>query len=1036
MHSIADIGSAASARYAQLAKTIGEAAHLLPSQGPIQIFVHRNTLQAFEAEPFEGAAARARDIYGSEPYLQEAEFRQKLASGRILLRDIKAVLKEDLGDTATVQIGTICTRMQLRQAMLQYSLRTGTDAELRWLIAEADALNHFSSEVPAHVKTQMIEETRRWVMRDLRNGSSTPVQGIHAAAAALMERFGSSDIERWGDRRWEAMTLHLLWHLCHVGVHGIPELHQQSRPSLRCRELLVQISGVDVDRMINAVLIPFCAAYLDQGISHWTLPGREQGFLHSFTELYGESRPVESWMSELPRLLQRIRDSQTDPLDLIDQSLHELGVQEGDREEYLRETMLSLRGWAGMLHQMETNAEWAVHPAPAGSLMEYMAVRLLLERLALRSTLSEVLGDHEELRTAHARLRRRVARTPRVSVDQRAFLVFQLAQVCGWKPEELHHQSREDWQRLVEEIELFSDLSRRSLYQQAFERRYRNQTLDAVLTHGRLSTPRSGIPRLQVVCCLDAREGSYRRHLEEVAPDCETFGMAGFYGVAMYYRGVADAHFVPLCPVMVKPQHYVTEDVAPAMQTSGRRRQETRRAIGKTRHLLHTGSRSILGGAMTAWLGTLASFPLVMRVLFPRLTSRTQRLFGSLIRPPALTRLEMERTEPKPGPDDGHRGFTVDEMVLIGHRVLSDMGLTRNFSRLVILTGHGSSCLNNPHESAYDCGACGGGRGGPNARVLAAILNDSRVRERLETLGLQIPAETVFLGSYHNTCDDSVTFFDLDRVPPSRREDVEYARSVIEEARRRNAHERCRRFISAELSMSEEAALRHVEARSEDLSQVRAECGNATNAVGFIGRRARTTGLFMDRRALLTSYDPTADNEDAQILERILQAVIPVCTGINLQYYFSHVDPAGYGCGSKLPHNITALLGVMDGAASDLRPGLPWQMVEIHEPLRILYIIETTPVIMQRILDRNPQLKVLFDNAWVQLAVLNPESPEAHVYRHGQFDKYQPESTDLPVVKQSRDWYRGWRDHLGYARIVPDQSKPITPCPQTETAGV
>jgi uncharacterized protein YbcC (UPF0753/DUF2309 family) len=101
--------------------------------------------------------------------------------------------------------------------------------------------------------------------------------------------------------------------------------------------------------------------------------------------------------------------------------------------------------------------------------------------------------------------------------------------------------------------------------------------------------------------------------------------------------------------------------------------------------------------------------------------------------------------------------------------------------------------------------------------------------------------------------------------------------------------------------------------------------------------------LFLDRRTFLNSYDPTQDNAEAKILERIVQAVIPVCAGISLEYFFSFVDPAGYGCGTKLPHNIVSLLGVMDGAASDLRTGLPWQMVEIHEPVRNLFILETTP---------------------------------------------------------------------------------------------
>src|SRR5262249_48693668 len=143
----------------------------------------------------------------------------------------------------------------------------------------------------------------------------------------------------------------------------------------------------------------------------------------------------------------------------------------------------------------------------------------------------------------------------------------------------------------------------------------------------------------------------------------------------------------------------------------------TRRAIGKAWHSLHIGSRSVIGGAATAILGTLASIPLLSRVLFPRLTARTRRLFGGIVRPPPMTRLLVERTEDAPGPENGHLGYSLNEMVGIAERVLRDIGLTSRFARLILFAGHGSSSLNNPHESAHDCGACGGGRGGPNARA-------------------------------------------------------------------------------------------------------------------------------------------------------------------------------------------------------------------------------------------------------------------------------------------------------------------------------
>jgi uncharacterized protein YbcC (UPF0753/DUF2309 family) len=291
------------------------------------------------------------------------------------------------------------------------------------------------------------------------------------------------------------------------------------------------------------------------------------------------------------------------------------------------------------------------------------------------------------------------------------------------------------------------------------------------------------------------------------------------------------------------------------------------------------------------------------------------------------------------------------------------------------------------------------------------------VRELLKQRGLDLPPETVFLGALHNTCDDSLNFYDVEGLPTSQQLGFEEIRSIMDQACDRNAHERCRRFEAAPLDLSLAAARRHVEGRSQDLAETRPEYGHATNAVCFVGRRQRTRGLFMDRRAFLVSYDPTQDDAEQAILARVLEAVVPVCAGINLEYYFSYIDPAGWGCGTKLPHNITALLGVMDGAASDLRPGLPWQMVEIHEPVRLLFVVETTAPALMQIMERQPSIGMLCRNAWVQLAVLDPQSPEIQLFRGNRFEAYKPESNLLPRAASSMDWYRGWRDHLGFAAI-------------------
>jgi hypothetical protein len=162
----------------------------------------------------------------------------------------------------------------------------------------------------------------------------------------------------------------------------------------------------------------------------------------------------------------------------------------------------------------------------------------------------------------------------------------------------------------------------------------------------------------------------------------------------------------------------------------------------------------------------------------------------------------------------------------------------------------------------------------------------------------------------------------------------------------------------------------------------------------IVGRRERTRGLYLDRRSFMHSYDPSTDDADGTILGRILGAVVLVCKGINLQYFFSALDSRGCGTGTKLPHNVTSLLGVMDGAASDLRTGLPWQGVELHEPIRLLMAIETTPEVMRRIMARNEAIRRLIVNGWVQLALLDPESSQILIFIDGDFTHLRAASKD------------------------------------------
>jgi len=1000
-------------------------AELLPLQGPITAFAFLNPLQGMEDQPCIEALRQVGDIFGCEPFLPEGSYREKMAEGRITVDDLTEILAEEQGFDGEQKIAGLIRHASLRLSMLQHSINPGTEHELHWIIAETDALKRFRSEISHDVRERMIDSTRRWVSdgfpvtsTECRTDSPDTLMEIVRDTIPRTLLGGSGTLD---ENTWETVSLPLLWRILRTRIQLTKNGCHSPEPPIRHRDFLLAASSEDSDELVHEVLIQFCAAFLDQGYAQWKLPNRNAGIFHAFLSLFSTGGIfTKRWLRSLGKETERIQKSGQSALESLEESLTLLSIRPDEKERFIRSSLLALRGFAGMIWQTEERPDRVYIPSKHGTLIEYLAIRLLLERHALQWLARETLNYTGPLDQFRDFVRTRYPpHQTTVTTEQRAFPVFQLAQLHGWTPQTIAELSNSQWQELVHAVERFSLFERRRVFHLAFERKLMRQTLDAFSIRASQDHIGPKTPKLQVFSCLDAREESYRRHLEEVDPEVETFANAGFYGVAMYYRGAGDATYTTLCPIVVKPLYWLVEDVVYSLADSGRQRARARKFLGTATHSFNTGTRgSLTGAVLTALLGPLFTVPLVGRLIFPRLTSRMHRTARGFVAPPPVTRLRLEREEgTTPGPHGEGIGFTLSEMINMAERALRDIGLTKNFAPLVVIQGHGSDCLNNPHESAYHCGACSGGRGGPNARAMAAMLNDPRVRRELLARGLDVPEGTRFVGAMHNTATDAVKFYDLELLPSSHMRHLHYAVDVFGRVAERNAHERCRRFETAPLDFSPAEALQHVDDRSEDLSQTRPEYGNSTNALCFVGRRSRIRGLYLDRRAFLMSYDASQDTETSMILARILGAVIPVCEGINMLYTLSATDTMGWGSGTKLPHNITSLLGVMDGAASDLRTGLPWQSVDIHEPVRLLFIIESTPEAMLRIMNDNPTVGRICRNEWAQLAVLDPNSNRIQRFVGGKFVDYQPSTTEIATAESSLDWYRGWRDNLPFAVI-------------------
>jgi uncharacterized protein YbcC (UPF0753/DUF2309 family) len=407
-------------------------------------------------------------------------------------------------------------------------------------------------------------------------------------------------------------------------------------------------------------------------------------------------------------------------------------------------------------------------------------------------------------------------------------------------------------------------------------------------------------------------------------------------------------------------------------------------------------SHSFVGGwLISQTLGFWTALQLVWNIFRPSMSPATA---SSLKHMDKFSKLTVENTNPEDREGGLQIGYNIDEMVIRVSNVLNSIGMVRDFAPIVYFVGHGASSLNNPYYAAYDCGACSGRAGSVNARVFCSMANHPEVRARLAESGIVIPTTTQFVGALHDTTRDEIVFYDEADLSPENFEGHTQNEGIFDNALDYNAKERSRRFEYLNSNRDPFKVHQKVLDRSVSLFEPRPELNHATNALCIVGGRHLSKGLFLDRRSFLNSYDYRVDPE-GKYLTNILNAAAPVCGGINLEYFFSRVDDQKLGAGTKLPHNVMGLFGVANGIDGDLRPGLPTQMTEIHDPLRLLIIVEHFPEVVMTSIQRNPATYEWFINEWVNLVVVHPEISELYRFKDGAFTSYHPVTKSLEVVE-------------------------------------
>lgn len=677
----------------------------------------------------------------------------------------------------------------------------------------------------------------------------------------------------------------------------------------------------------EAFVAKWCAAYFDQGCAASAMPNRELGLYRAVLALVPHDRDFQRLAGLAGQHL--LLSVPRDPHDAIAEGLVAADVPEGAEVDWLADRIGRLPGWAGHIRWRTDHADPGLG-VPA-AMADLAALIILTER----------------------------ARPPAAAPANaaRADAAPALAAHFGIDPGALDGAARARFDRVA----ALEETALGMMFMRAAEHALRDDLVPR-LQAAALAGAKAAVPAAQLVMCIDVRSEPFRRAIEAEG-DYATLGYAGFFGLpiarACDHRPDARAR---LLPVLLAPQHTLGAAPVPGRERDAA---EVRAAAETGRFAAGLFSRAKQGLA-TAFATAEATGPLAATLMLARtFAPRWAGKAAATLVPPA---------DAVTMPDLG--SFTLAEKAGYGALLFRLTGLDpARAARLVVLTGHGAATVNNPYGASLDCGACGGHPGGFNARVLAAMLNEAAVRERLAGEGMALPETAWFVAAEHNTTTDEVTLFDTHAVPASHRPDLAALQAALVRA---GAANRARR--AATLGRSGDDLL----TGAAHWGEVRPEWGLAGNAAFIVGPRWLTRGIDLGGRAFLHSYDAARD-PDGQILTMILTAPMVVAQWINCQYLFSTIDNDRYGSGDKATQNPVGRIGVVQGNGGDLRIGLPRQSLfgdepgamPWHVPQRLLTIVHAPFDRVDAVVRANPVLMRLFGKGWVRLVAIDPATGKA-----------------------------------------------------------
>lgn len=687
-------------------------------------------------------------------------------------------------------------------------------------------------------------------------------------------------------------------------------------------DVATQVTQKDWNRFVLSRVSVWAASYFDNGQAIWAVANQNAGlFIAWKEEALVDLTPEITGLKNFRKNVKALPD---DAFEALQAALQILDLSTQELDPYFHRLLIRVGGWAAHAARIDWDA--ALYGGKDGKLMEFLAVLTCWEACLLQCL------DSPELRAQWSKAKKVIVPT---AIPQ------QLAE------------------KLILQ-EAFDIATQREIIAKFKQAKYVDKGKKEPL-------------KAQAIFCIDVRSEVFRRNLESVDPGIETIGFAGFFAFPINFIPLAHHTGEAQCPVLLTTGPTILEEIPDA---------QANRLAYKSR-ILRQQIKQLWKSFRT---GAVSCFSFVSPIGLSYLPKLFTDAFG-LTRPvphPAHVGLsDSDFKQTRVSLEVGkHQNLTVgialEQRIVMAKNALRAMSLSENFARFVLIAGHGSTTVNNPHATGLDCGACGGHTGEANAKVAAAVLNDKAVREQLKNENIDIPNDTVFLACLHDTTTDEMSIFNACDVPDTFAEELIDLKKSLTKAGQASRTERA---VRMDISSNVDAAIK---ARSKDWSQVRPEWGLAGCTAFVVAPRERTKNLDFGGQSFLHSYDWKKDT-GFSILELIMTAPMVVTNWINMQYYASTVDNKHYGSGNKTLHNVTAGIGVLEGYTGDLRVGLPLQSIHDgekyqHEPVKLNVIIEAPIEAMNAILEKHENVRHLCDNGWLHLLAMDAQGQVSERY--------------------------------------------------------